>query len=196
MHISRFPLLIVLVGFLLQGCLPIVVGGVATGVGIVHDRRSFGRVVEDRNIQLTAADAINRDKALVRDDNNVKVVVYDGVMLLCGQVRSEELKRAAQSHVETIEGVQRLVNEIQVTDEPRGFWRRRQDDTTTGRVKTALLDIRDIPGFDPLRVNVTTTNDIVYLMGLVTHEEADAATEVARNVNGVDRVVKVFEYTD
>lgn len=196
MPLAKSLLALALLVPLLQGCIPVVVGGVVAGAGVVHDRRSFGRVVEDRNIQLTAADTLNRDKALVKDDNNVIVVVYDGIMLLCGQVRSEDLKRSAQAHVENIEGVQRVVNEIEVTDDPRGFWRRRQDDTTTGRVKTALLDIRDIPGFDPLRVNITTSNNNVYLMGLVTHEEADAATEVARNVNGVDKVVKVFEYTD
>jgi osmotically-inducible protein OsmY len=196
MKFYRFPLLLIAALPLLQGCFAIVASGVAVGADVVHDRRSFGRVVQDRNIQLTATDAINRDKPLVRDNNNVIVVVYDGILLLCGQVRSEELKRAAQSHVEKFENVQRVVNEIEVTDDPRGFWRRRQDDTTTGRVKTALLDIRDMPGFDPLRVNVTTSNDNVYLMGLVTHAEAEAATEVARNVNGVDKVVKVFEYTD
>ncbi|HEX6831921.1 MAG TPA: BON domain-containing protein, partial [Rudaea sp.] len=112
----------------LHGCLVAVVGAAAVGADVVHDRRSVGRITEDRNIQLTAIDAINRDKPLVRDDNNVKVVVYDGVVLLCGQVRSEQLKRAAVAHVENLEGVQRLVNEIEVTDEPRGFWRRRQDD--------------------------------------------------------------------
>src|SRR5512141_611114 len=105
-----------------------------------HEQRPTGTVLGDRNIQLTAFDAINRDKDLVHDDNHVKVVVYDGVMLLCGQVRSEELKRRAQAHVEVIEGVKRLVNDLQVTDEPEGFWRRREDDTTTARVKTALLD--------------------------------------------------------
>ncbi|HEX6834622.1 MAG TPA: BON domain-containing protein, partial [Rudaea sp.] len=66
----------------------------------------------------------------------------------------------------------------------------------TARVKTALLNITSLSGFDPTRVNVTTSHDIVYLMGLVTHEEADAVVDIARNVDGVDKVVKVFEYTD
>ena len=181
---------------LLHGCFAVVAGGAVTGANVVHDRRSFGRVLEDRNLQLSAVDKINRNKELVRDNNHVKVVVYDGVMLLCGQLRSAELKQRVQGIAESFEGVTRLVNDIEVTDAPQGFWRRRQDNAQSARVKTALLDITSMPGFDPTRINVTAAHGVVYLMGLVTHEEDEAATDIARNVSGVDKVVKVFEYTD
>ncbi|MDR3389235.1 MAG: BON domain-containing protein [Rudaea sp.] len=181
---------------LLHGCFAVVVGGAAAGADAAHDRRSFHTVVDDRNIQLTTTDLINRDKELVRQDNRVKVVVYNGVMLLCGQVRSVELKQRAQTIAETVLGVKRLVNEVEVTDEPQGFWRRRQDNVLTARVKTGLLDITSMPGFDPTRVNVTSAHHVVYLMGVVSHEEADAVTDVARDMSGVEKVVKVFEYTD
>jgi osmotically-inducible protein OsmY len=188
--------ILVLCAALLQGCVALVAGGVLVGADAVHDRRPAGVVARDRNIQLTAFDAINRHQELVHDDNNVKVVVYDGVMLLAGQVRSAQLKDLAQQTVADIEGVDRLVNEIEVTDEPQGFWRRRQDETITARVKTGLLNITSIPGFDPTRVNVTTSHHVVYLMGLVSHEEAEASGEVARDTSDVVKVVKVFEYTD
>ncbi|HSN01688.1 MAG TPA: BON domain-containing protein, partial [Rudaea sp.] len=161
-----------------------------------HDRRAVGTVLSDRNIQLSAIDAINRHRELTRDDNNIKVVVYNGVMLLCGQVRSEELRQLAHSSAEGFDGVVRLVDQIEVTDAPEGFWRRRADETTTARVKTGLLDITSLPGFDPTRINVTTSHSVVYLMGLVDHAEADAATDVARNTQGVDKVVKLFDYID
>ena len=181
---------------LLHGCFAVVAGGAIAGANVAHDRRSFGRVVEDRNLQLSVLDKINRDKAMVRDNNHVKVVVYDGVMLLCGQVRDMDLKQRAQSIAESFEGVSRLVNEIEVTDEPQGFWRRRQDNAQSARVKTALLDVTSMPGFDPTRINVTSAHGVVYLMGIVNHEEDAAATEIARNVSGVEKVVKLFEYTD
>jgi osmotically-inducible protein OsmY len=179
---------------LLHGCLAVVAGGAAAGS--VHDRRGFRTVVEDRDIQLTALNLINREKDLVRDDNRVKIVVYNGTMLLCGQVRSMELKQRAQSIADTVQGVSRLVNEVEVTDEPQGFWRRRQDNALSTRVKSALIDITSMPGFDPTRINVTSAHHVVYLMGLVSREEAEAVTDIARNVGGVDKVVKVFEYTD
>ena len=62
--------------------------------------------------------------------------------------------------------------------------------------KTGLLDLTSLPGFDPLRVNVTTAHRVVYLMGIVTHEEDDAVTQIARDTEGVEKVVKVFEYTE
>jgi osmotically-inducible protein OsmY len=181
---------------LLQGCFAVVAGGAVVAADTTHDRRSTGTVVSDRNIQLTAFDAINRHKELVRDDNSVKVVVYNGVMLLAGQVRNAQLKQVAQKTVADIEGIKRLVNEIEVTDEPQGFWRRREDNTLTARVKTGFLNLTSMPGFDPTRVNVTTSHHIVYLMGIVNHEEAEAVADIARDTSGVEKVVKLFEYTD
>ena len=195
-HFFKTLLICVLAAPLLQGCFAVLAGGAVVGAHVAHDRRDVSTVVSDRNIQLTAVDTINRDKTLTSKDNNVKVVVYNGVMLLCGQVRSEELKREAQEKVQGLEGVKRVANEIEVTDTPQGFWRRRQDNTITARVKTAFLDLTSLPGFDPTRVNVTTSHHVVYMMGLVSHEEADAVTDVARDIGSVEKVVKLFEYTD
>jgi osmotically-inducible protein OsmY len=181
---------------LLPGCFAVLAGGAAVGADTAHDRRPAKVVVSDRNIQLTAFDAVNRRAELVHEDNAVKIVVYNGVMLLAGQVRSEALKALAQSAVSDIDGIKRIVNEIEVTSEPEGFWRRRQDNTLTARVKTGLLDITSMPGFDPTRVNVTTAHKTVYLMGLVTREEAEAVAGIARDIGGVEKVVKLFEYLD
>lgn len=180
----------------LHGCLLAIAGGAAVGAGVVHDRRDTSTVIGDRRIALSASDAINRDRDFVANDNYVKTIVYNGVVLLCGQVRSEDLKQRAQSKVANLDGVQRVVNELEITDEPQGFWRRREDNAMTARVKTALLDITSLPGFDPLRVNVTVVHGTAFLMGMVSHEEAGAVVDIARNVGGIDKVVKVFEYTD
>jgi osmotically-inducible protein OsmY len=190
------PLLIIAATCLLQGCFAVVAGGALVGADAAHDRRPVYAVARDRNIQLTAFDAINRHKELVRDDNSVKVVVYNQIMLLVGQVRSEELRRLAEKSVSDITDVTRLVNEIEVTDQPQGFWGRRNDNALTARVKTGLLDITSLPGFDPTRVNVTTSHHVVYLMGWVSHEEGDAVADVARDTRGVEKVVKLYEYTD
>jgi osmotically-inducible protein OsmY len=193
---SYTRILLAAAAILLHGCAAVVVGGALVVADTAHDRRSTSVVASDRNLQLTAVDALNRHKELVHDDNDVKVVVYNGVVLLVGEVRSAELKQLAQKTVADFEGIKRLINEIEVTDEPPGFWRRREDNTLTARVKTGLLDITSEPGFDPTRVNVTTSHHIVYLMGIVSHAEADAAADVARDTSGVEKVVKVFEYTD
>lgn len=187
-------LLLVLAAPQLGGCIAALVGGVAVGASAAHDRRGVGGYVDDKRIYLGAYDAFNKDKELALH-NNVTIVVYDGVMLLVGEVRTPELKQRAERLVGGFEGTRRIVNEIEVR-EPEGFWSRRRDNAITAHVKTALLDLTSLPGFDPTRVNVTTAHRVVYLMGKLTHEEDTAATGVARDVAGVQRVVKVFEYTD
>ncbi|MGA8277056.1 MAG: BON domain-containing protein [Rhodanobacteraceae bacterium] len=190
----RCHALLLIIGLpLLTGCLAAVVGGAAIGADAVHDRRGIGTVLADKNIQLSAYEAINHDKQLVQH-NRVSIVVYDGTLLLIGEVRSDDLKIRAGRLVSGFNGVKRMVNDLEVR-EPEGFWARRHDSFLTARVKTALLDIRT-DGFDPTRVNVTTAHDVVYLLGLVSHAEGDAVTAIARNVRGVERVVKIFEYTD
>jgi osmotically-inducible protein OsmY len=178
---------------LLGGCAVAVVG-VAAGASAAHDRRGAETYMDDKRIYLGAYDTLNKDKELALK-NSVIIVVYDGVMLLVGEVRTEELKQRAERLVSGFEGTRRIINELEVR-EPEGFWSHREDNGLTGRVKTALLDLTSMPDFDPTRVNVTTAHRVVYLMGKVTHEEDDAVTAIARDVSGVEKVVKLFEYTD
>ena len=188
----RLAVLTVLASVLLSGCVAAVVGGAAAGVG--HDRRSWTTVITDRNIQASAYDNFNKDKELALK-NNVSIVVYNGIMLLVGEVRTAELRQRAEQRVSGYDGVRRLVNEIEVR-EPEGFLSQRRDNSITAHVKTAMLDIVDMPGFDPTRINITTVHRTVYLMGLLTREEAERVVEIARNVSGVEKVVRVFEYQD
>lgn len=178
----------------LGGCLLAVAGGAVVGASAAHDRRGAGTYVDDKRIYLAAVNSINKDKQLALQ-NHVTVVVYDGVLLLAGEVDTVELKQRAGRLVSGFEGTRRVVNELDVRP-AEGFWSHRRDNTITAHVKTALLDLTSLPGFDPTRVNVTTAHRVVYLMGRLDTEEADAVVEIARNVAGVERVVKVFEYTD
>ncbi|MBO9665079.1 BON domain-containing protein [Dokdonella sp.] len=179
---------------LLGGCFLAVAGGAAAGVSAAHDRRGVGTWADDKRIYLSAYDSLNKDKELALK-NSVIIVVYNGTMLLVGEVRTPELKARAERLVGGFEGTRRIVNELDVR-EPEGFWSRRRDNTITAHVKTALLDLTSLRGFDPTRVNVTTAHRTVYLMGKVTNEESDAVVGIARDVSGVERVVKVFEYVE
>ena len=191
-HVVHIFLIALLLSPLLSGCVAVIAtGAVATGSS-VHDRRGFGTVVDDKRIQMGAYDTINKDKELVLR-NRVMIAVYNGDMLLMGEVRTPELKQRAETAVTGFEGVPRIVNEIEVM-EPEGFWTRRGDNKITARVKLALADATSVPGFDVTRVKVSTAHRVVYLMGIINHDEGEMVTEIARNVPGVERVVKVFEY--
>ncbi len=182
---------LVLVSALLSGCAAVVVGG-AAAVGAAHDRRSFGTVLDDNNIELTAYDLLNKDRDLT-SQSRVILIVHNGVALLIGETLTAAMKARAAATVNQVEGVQRLVNDLAV-EERANFNRRTRDATLTTQVKGALFQINNMRNFDPTRVNVSSARGVVYLMGLVTREEADRVVDVARRVRGVERVVRVFEY--
>ena len=178
---------------LLGGCVAVVATGAVATASSVNDRRGFGTVMGDKNIQLSAYDTLNRDKQLALE-NRVMIAVYNGVMLLMGEVRTPELKARAEATVSGYAGIHRIVNEIDIM-EPEGFWARRGDNKITARVKLALTDATSVPDFDVTRIKVSTAHRVVYLMGIVTAQEDEIVTEIARTVPGVERVVKVFEYS-
>lgn len=181
---------------LLSGCVAAVVGGaaVATGASVAHDRRDASTVLNDRNLQMSVRKAINSDKSLA-SHNRIRVVVYNRVILLVGEVANEDARERAEVLASDFIGARRLVNQLDIMPE-QGFWARRGDNALGARIKTGLLDITSLPGFDPSRVFMTVAHGKVYLMGLVTHTEADAVINNARNTRGVGKVINLFEYSD
>ncbi len=182
---------ILLAALLLQGCGALVVGGAATGVSVIHDRRSAGVVIDDQNIEIKAINDLLSDSEL-SGRSNVSATSYNRVVLLTGQADNASLRQRAQSIVSRITPVKRVVNEIAVGPSV-SLTRKGKDSWITSKVKLELLEI-DIESFDASRVKVVTENGVVFLMGLVTQAEAAAAVEKARWVDGVAKVVKVFEY--
>lgn len=190
---------------LLYGCAPVVIGGAAAGTAVVAtSRRSPGSVVDDETIELKARLAIIENKELNRQVH-VEITSYNGIILLTGQAPSEQLRTEVENLVRQIPEVQSLASKAgtapPIHDEitiaaPNSFMTRTSDSLVTAKVKTELLGITDIEGFNGTRVKVVTENGTVYLMGLLTRKEADAVTEKARQVGGVQRVVKLFEYID
>ncbi|MGA7298067.1 MAG: BON domain-containing protein [Rhodanobacteraceae bacterium] len=187
-----------LLPFVLSGCVAAVLGGAAaaaaTGAKVAHDRRDASTVLNDRNLQLSVDRAIDSDQSL-DSHNRIRVVVYNRVILLVGEVVSEDARELAGKLASGFIGARRLVNQLDIMPE-QGFWARRADNALGARIKTGLLDITSIPDFDPSRVSITVAHGKVYLMGLVTHAEADAVISNARNTRGVDQVINLFEYVE
>lgn len=176
---------------LLQGCAALVVGGAATTAVVAHDRRTTGTVVEDQAIELKVYDRLGKNQGFEKN-SKINVTSYNKVVLLTGQTSSEELRRQAGQLATQVEQVRRVVNEIELGS-TASFGENTRDVTLTTEVKLRLSNI-DLPDFDPLRVKVVSERGAVFLMGLLTKDEAHAVTEVVRYVSGVRRVVKVFEY--
>mgnify|MGYP006202704667 FL=1 len=171
----------------LGACAPLVVGGAAVGSALVAvDRRSSGAQLDDQAIELRAS---NRIREQLGDRANVYVTSYNRQVLLTGEAASEAVKAQVQTIVAGVDNVRTIVNELGVINSP-GLSQRSTDTLLTGRVKAAFVDARNL---DPTAVKVVTTRNVVYLLGRVTQREADRATEVTRNMSGVQRVVRVFE---
>ncbi|MCU7806929.1 MAG: BON domain-containing protein [Candidatus Thiodiazotropha sp. (ex Semelilucina semeliformis)] len=184
-------LAILTVILLLQGCAALVVGGAATTAVVAHDRRTTGIMVEDQSIELKSYDRLGKDTQM-KQNSKINVTSYNKVVLMTGQVPTEAVRRKAEQIVSQVEQVRRVVNELEIGS-TASFGEHSRDVALTAEVKLRLTKI-DLPDFDSLRVKVVTERGTVFLMGLLTKEEAHAVTEVVRYISGVRRVVKVFEY--
>jgi osmotically-inducible protein OsmY len=175
----------------LTGCLAAAVGVGVTSVDIASDRRTAGAYVDDGAIETKTRYFILSSEEL-RRNTHVSVTSMNGIVLLTGEAPTPELRNQVVSHVRNIEGVKQVVNEIS-TSGKTAMMSRTNDTWLTTKVKTKLYE--EI-GLTANRIKVVTERGNVYLMGLVTRAEAQNATEAARQVGGIARIVKVFEYTD
>lgn len=182
------PLITILccVTTILQGCGGMLIGGTAM---VAHDRRGSQTILADQNIESKATDKLYGDPQLGKKIH-INVTSYNRVVLLTGEVLSRDARDRAVTIVRGISNVRRVHNEL-VVDDLTSFKSRSHDSWITSRVKSSMVGAK---GLDATRVKVVTENDSVFLLGLVTEKEADIAVEAARNIKGVKRVVKIFEY--
>ena len=172
---------------LATGCAPLILGGAMVGTAFsVADRRSSGAQVEDQAIEFKSISRLNQ---ALGERGHVSVTSYNRNVLLTGEVASEADRKAAQTAVAAIDNVGGVVNELAVMANS-SVGSRSNDTLLTGKVKASHIDARDMQGNV---FKVVTERSVVYLMGIVTEREAGRATELARGVSGVSKVVRVFE---
>lgn len=173
----------------LPACIPLIAAGAATGIAVAHDQRSAGAVIDDQGIELKATAALKGETQLY-NESHLNVTSYNGVVLVTGEVPTEGLRDRVTDIVRNVDKVRTLHNEV-ILAAPSSLMARSSDAVLTGKVKARLIGEK---GFDSTRVKVVSEGGAVYLMGLVTRDEAEIATEIARTTDGVQRVVRIFEY--
>ena len=170
----------------LAGCAPLLVGGAMLGGTMMYvDRRTSGTQVEDQAIELKAASRV-RELALPA---NVNVTSYNRLVLITGEVPREADKVAVEQVVGKVEAVRSVVNDL-VIGESSSVGSRASDSVISGKVKASFVDAKDLQA---QAAKVVTERGVVYLMGRVTEREATRFADVARSVDGVKKVVRVFE---
>ena len=172
----------------LSACAPLIVGGaVMTGV-VASDRRTTGTLVEDESIEIKVASAVRKEMG---DRIHLNVTSFNRQVLLSGEVRTAADKERAEKLAQSQENVNSVVNDLAVMP-VSSLTQRSKDTVITGQVKAAFVDAKDM---QVNAIKVVTERGIVYLMGRVTSREAKRATDIARSIGGVTKVVRVFEET-
>ena len=170
----------------LSACTPLIVGGaVMTGV-VATDRRTTGTQLEDQTIEIKVASVVRQEMG---ERIHLNVLSFNRQVLLTGEVRTAADKERAEVLARSQENVVAVVNDLAVMP-VSSLTQRSKDTVITGRVKAAFVDAKDL---QVNAIKVVTERGIVYLMGRVTSREAKRATDIARSIGGVTKVVRVFE---
>jgi len=174
----------------LTGCAAMVGAGIATGVAVANDERSPGTVLDDQLIEFEANDRV-RAQSEIFEQSHINITSFNNVVLLTGETPSDDFKTRTAAIVAGVPKVRSVHNELAIAA-PSSLVARSSDSWVTTKVKTTLLSEMAL---DATRVKVVTEKGVVYLMGLVSSAEAERATDLARRISGVERVVRLFELT-
>ncbi|MFP4495563.1 MAG: BON domain-containing protein [Halochromatium sp.] len=190
----RVALLASVIGLVpvLQGCAPAAVVGTAYGASVIHERRPASTVLDDEVIELQAKQRFFQNRE-IRRASRISIISYNYRVLLTGQADNAEVRKRFADIVSRLPKVEQVYNEVRIGP-AISLARRSRDALITSRAKIAIGGGRGIKDFDATRVKVVTEDGVVYLMGLVTREEAETTTELVRRLPGVERVVKMFEF--
>lgn len=178
--------------FLFQGCASVAITGATTAVTTVAaDRRTTGTMIEDEAIEIKSRLALSDQKELNKRVH-INFTSYNTALLVTGEAPTEEDRQAVIDQVKYIEKVTAVHDEISIAG-PSSLLSRSADAVVTAKIKSKILAEVDLSA---LHIKVVTENGVAYLMGLVSQEEGDIATEIARRTGGVQKVVKLFEYRE
>jgi len=175
----------------LAGCVPVLLAtATVTAVDVSLDRRTTGAYIDDNLLEFRLRGQVRQDESL-GDAVNISVTSFNGIVLLTGEVNTDEQRRRAGEIVQADVSTRKVVNELELAGKTNVIGRA-NDALLTSKVKAQLIkDENTSP-----TIKVVTEHGKVYLLGLVTQAEAEAAVESARAVSGVTHIVKVFEYIE
>ncbi len=176
----------------LTACVPIFLGtATVTAIDLIMERRTVGRNIDDNALELKLRKDYLIDEKL-GTPVNISTTIINGIVLLTGEVNTDEQRQYAAEIAKQYQETREVINELELSG--RTNLNSRANDTyLTGKVKSKLLRADNVPSTN---IKVVTERGKVYLLGLVTTAEAEAAVTAAQTVRGVTHIVKVFEYIE
>ena len=188
LHTSKLVSLLLIV-FILQGCAAAAVVAITAGASMATDPRSIGNQIDDQGIELEAHNEIVKNKTL-SEKTNLNITSVNGAVLIIGQAPTINLRDQAIKIVHNLNGVVKVHNQIRIRN-ITSVGTQTNDVWLTSKIKTALFSSGKV---NAKNIKVVTENGEVFLMGIVPKREADIAVNITRNINGVKKVFKGFEY--
>jgi osmotically-inducible protein OsmY len=192
MTLNRLSLLALTLCLGISGCSSVLTATRDTPIQDDRGTRTFGSKIDDSLIETKVAVNVAKASPDLDDGSHIIVASFNGIVLLAGQTPREDLKALAEKAAGSVQRVKKVNNELQVMA-PSSILARNNDAWLTTKIKTQMLTDSAIPGS---RIKVITENGIVYLLGLLTQQEATRATNLVQGVSGVQKIVKLFEYID
>ena len=180
---------VVAVSAALAGCVPVALVGGAVGASalmMTADRRSGETQEADRSIEAAANESVVR---ALDGRGHVNITSYYRKVLITGEVPSAQDSQLVAAQVRAVPGVAAVINELAVMPESTA-WQRSNDALITSKVRARLVNQNGVPAAS---IKVLTERGTTYLMGRLTAMETTLATEVARQTDGVQRVVRVID---
>lgn len=174
---------------LLQGCAGLLIGAGVGAASVAHDRRTIGAQVDDTTLASRISTTIANDQT-INQQAKIVVQVFNGTALLVGQAPTRELINQAETLASSVKHIKKLHNQVRL-GAPIPPSVVANDTWIASKVKTKLIADKRIDG---LHIEIEVENAEVFLMGLVTEQEANIAVDITRNIKGVKQVIKAFEY--
>ena len=189
---NRLGLMALTLCLTLSGCSSVLTATRDKPIDDDRGTRTLGSKIDDSLIETKVGVNVAKADPALDNDSHIVVTSFNGVVLLAGQTPREDLKAKAEQAAANVQRVKKVHNELQVL-QPSSLLARQNDAWLTTKIKTQMLTDASIPGS---RIKVITENGIVYLLGLLTKQEATQATNLVQGVSGVQKIVKLFEYID
>jgi osmotically-inducible protein OsmY len=175
----------------MQSC--IFVAGAAVGVAaagaVVFDKRTAKQTDEDKTITEQIQDRL-KDNADIQNSAHIVVVTFNGVVLLAGDAPDAAMQTQVSTIAKTVPGIKKLYNQVVISGKPSTL-SHVNDSYITAKIRTQMAAEQDLESSE---IEVVTVSGTVFLMGIVTKDQAQIATDIAQHVSGVEKVVRVFQY--
>jgi len=191
MKVIKSILTLLCLSFSLQSCFVAGAAAGAAAIVVVYDHRTISNTLEDTKIANKIVANLSAYKKLWKD-SHIGVTVFNHVALLTGQTPNKEWRQLAGEIAKSVDGVDKVYNQLTIQG-PTSSLTRTSDSWITTKIRTEMLAEQNLKSSS---IKVVTENGDVFLMGIVSKQQADIAVDIARKVTGVQRVIKIFSYTD